>query len=123
MNPLKPDAPAKPAELAAALDRLWARFLPEIEERLAALDSAAAATAAGNLAPEQQQAAQAAAHKLAGILGSFGLADATAPAREIEQLFAGESAPTQEQGVQLVSLAGALRSLVGSRSHSRPPAQ
>ena len=76
----------QPAGLAAALDELWVRFLPEIRQRIAILESAAAATVAGNLSPEQQRDAQAAAHKLIGILGTFGLDEGTSPARETEQL-------------------------------------
>ncbi|HEX8711987.1 MAG TPA: Hpt domain-containing protein [Terracidiphilus sp.] len=123
MNPLPPESPAQPPALATALDRLWARFLPEIEERLAIIESAATETAAGNLTREQRQAAQAAAHKLAGILGSFGLAEATAPAREIEQICAADSASSGESSARLSALAAALRSIVASRHSSAAPAQ
>ncbi|HEV2280703.1 MAG TPA: Hpt domain-containing protein [Acidobacteriaceae bacterium] len=109
--------------LAAALDRLWERHLPEIEERLAAIESAAAATAAGTLSPGQRQAAHSAAHNLAGVLGTFGLAEGTGPAREIEHLYAAETAPAREDGPRLASIAATLRSLVQSRKPPQTPAK
>ena len=117
------DSPPSPASLAAALDRIWQRHLPEIEERLAALEVAAAATAAGTLTPEQRQAAQAAAHKLAGVLGSFGLAEGTAPARETELHYAAERAAGPEDGSHLTGMVAALRALVESRNRPQTPAK
>lgn len=117
------DSPPLPPGLAAALDRIWQRHLPEIEERLAIIESAAAATAAGKLTAEQRQAAQAAAHKLAGVLGSFGLAEGTAPARETELHYAAGSAANPENGPDLAGMATALRSLVESRGRPRNPAK
>src|SRR5690348_3878076 len=103
MDSLQQDSPPQPASLAAALDRIWERHLPEIEERLGVLESAASATAAGTLSPAQQEAARAAAHKLAGTLGSFGLREGTAPAREAERLYAAETAPTPGEGTRLAN--------------------
>ncbi len=74
-------APAE-AALSQAIDRLWARFLPEIRERVAILEAAASAVAAGKLSATRRQAAQAAAHKLAGVLGTFSLTRGTVLARE-----------------------------------------
>lgn len=117
------NSPPQPPSLAAALDGIWQRHLPEIEERLAALELAAAATAAGTLTAEQRQAAHSAAHKLAGVLGSFGLAEGTAPARETELHYAAKSVAEPEDGSRLAGMAAALRSLVESRNRPRPPAQ
>lgn len=123
MDSFEPGSSPYPPGFAAALDRLWERHLPEIEDRLDVIESAAAATAAGTLTQQQQQAAQAAAHKLAGVLGSFGLADATAPAREIEQLYAAESAPPRENAAHLASMAVSLRSLIEGHRRPQPPAK
>jgi HPt (histidine-containing phosphotransfer) domain-containing protein len=117
------DSPPPPPGLAAALDRIWQRHLPEIEERLAVIESAAAATAAGTLTAEQRHAAQAAAHKLAGVLGSFGLGEGTAPARETELHYAAERAANPENGPHLAGMATTLRLLVESRSSSQTPAK
>ena len=123
MDSRQQDSPPPSPSLAAALDRIWQRHLPEIEERLAALESAAAATAAGTLTADQRQAAQAAAHKLAGVLGSFGLAEGTAPARETELHYAAGRAAGPEDGFRLTGMAAALRALVESRNRPRAPAK
>jgi HPt (histidine-containing phosphotransfer) domain-containing protein len=72
--------------MAAALDRLWTKFLPEIEQRVALLEAAIEALSSGSLTPEQRQAAYAAAHKLAGSLGTFGLQRGTELARQCEDI-------------------------------------
>ena len=59
--------------IADALNRLWIKFLPQMEARVATLETAAAALAAGTLTAELQEQASAEAHKLAGVLGTFGL--------------------------------------------------
>jgi HPt (histidine-containing phosphotransfer) domain-containing protein len=73
--------------LAGALDVLWAKFLPENEERVATLEAASAASARGSLSEDEREAAGSAAHKLAGVLGTFGLTRGTELARELEQMF------------------------------------
>jgi HPt (histidine-containing phosphotransfer) domain-containing protein len=123
MDSRQQDSSPPPPSLAAALDRIWQQHLPEIEVRLATIESAAAATAAGTLTAEQRQAAQAAAHKLAGVLGSFGLSEGTAPARETELHYAAESAASPENGAHLAGMATALRALVEGRSRPQTPAK
>jgi HPt (histidine-containing phosphotransfer) domain-containing protein len=102
-------------DLSAALDRLWARFLPEIRERVAVLDSATQSLSAHSLTVEQQQAAHAAAHKLAGTLGTFNLHRGTELARELENHFAGASDPQPGSAPRLVALTAELRSVIESR--------
>lgn len=80
--------PENVAGLNAALDMMWARFLPQVRERAEVLASAAQAAMAGHLTGEQREAAQSAAHKLAGTLGTFGLDRGTELAREIENSYA-----------------------------------
>ena len=106
-----------PPGLTAALERLWERYLPEIQDRLAVIDSAAAATAAGALTPEQQHAAHSAAHKLAGALGMFGLYEATDPARETELLYAANIPPARDSAPRLAELAASLRAMVENHKH------
>ena len=102
--------------LHEALDRMWAQFLPQINERLAILDSAAAAFAANNLTIEQHEAANAAAHKLAGVLGSFGLTNGTVLARELEIMYSRDGGPDPALSAQLTSMAAELRSIIDSRN-------
>jgi HPt (histidine-containing phosphotransfer) domain-containing protein len=66
------------------LDAMWAKFLPDIRERVDVIAAAADAAATGNLTPELRASAQSAAHKLAGTLGTFGLHRGTELARELE---------------------------------------
>jgi HPt (histidine-containing phosphotransfer) domain-containing protein len=109
LDPVQQDA------LNQALNGMWARFLPLIEERVGLLGSAAAACAAGRLSIEQQQAAGAAAHKLAGVLGTFGLAEGTVLARELETMYSQPGVPGSALGPRLVSIAAGLRAIVRNR--------
>ena len=106
--------PSQPSSMNEALDRLWKQFLPQIEERVAALESAGAAAAADRLSRDQREAAHAAAHKLAGILGTFGLTKGTILAREAELLYSRETDP--EAASHLADIAKHLKQLVAGRS-------
>ena len=101
-------------DLNEALDRLWTQFLPQIEERVATLESASQALSAGELPDDQRDAAQSAAHKLAGILGTFGLTKGTILAREAEQICMGDSDPAL--AAQLTDIAAQLRALISARN-------
>lgn len=107
-------APAK-ANINQALDQLWVRFLPEIEERVKALAAAAAAATRGNLTEAERAAAHAAAHKLAGTLGTFGLLRGTELARELEIAFESGSEIDRETGSRLNSSVTEMRALIESR--------
>ena len=76
--------------LAQAMNRLWAKHLPQMEERVASLRDAAEHLAKGALTEDEQQRAGAEAHKLAGVLGTFGLTEGTELAREAEDLYGSE---------------------------------
>ena len=104
---------ASPA-LAAALERLWAKFLPDLRERVAVLESAAQSLAANALTAEQQAAAHAAAHNLAGVLGTFNLERGTELARELELLYA--SAPDPSAAPHVARQTLELRALIENRS-------
>jgi HPt (histidine-containing phosphotransfer) domain-containing protein len=107
----------KPAEqaLSQAIDRLWERFLPEIKERIAVLEAAAAAVTARKLTASRRNKAQAAAHKLAGVLGTFSLTRGTVLARELELTYSREGAPDPDSGKALVAIVAELRALVENR--------
>ena len=111
------DPVGQPA-LNQALDRMWARFLPQIEHRVAILESAAAAFAANRLTISEHQAANAAAHKLAGVLGTFGLTKGTVLARELEIMYSRDGGPDPALGLRLSSIAAQLRTLIQSRNDS-----
>jgi HPt (histidine-containing phosphotransfer) domain-containing protein len=81
-----------PPAMLEALARLWTKFLPEIENRMAIVESATASLRSGSLSAEEREAAHQAAHKLAGVLGTFGLHRGTELARQAELGFAEEDA-------------------------------
>lgn len=110
-------ATSDPAALAEIMNRLWTRHLPEIEQRVAILESAASAHAEGRLTAQLCENAHAASHKLAGILGTFGLDEGTVLAREAEALYANGclSAVPPEHAAQLASR---IRAIVASRTNA-----
>ncbi len=101
--------------LNQALDRLWAKFLPQLEERVGLLETSAAAFSANQLSLTGQQAANAAAHKLAGVLGTFGLTRGTVLARELEIMYSGEGGPDRSLAARLTAVAAELRTIIESR--------
>ncbi len=84
---------------------IWQRSRPEIESRLAAIEKAIAAPGDGD-ADARQEAAIVAAHKLAGVLGTFGLHRGSELASRIEaELEAGaDPAPLKPAAAELASL-------------------
>ncbi len=117
----KPDEHADPklaasGELSAAIDRLWVRFLPEIRTRVELLKSAAAACAANSLSADDRAEAIAAAHKLAGSLGTFNLTRGTELAREFEVLASRDETPEGTAAKRLATIAAELGILIESRS-------
>src|SRR5512142_1018027 len=102
-------------DLTAILNQLWTRFLPEIHERVAILESAAQAYASGAATQEQHQAAHAAAHKLAGSLGTFGLTQGSELAREFESMCASDASCSVAQAQRLTAIAAEIRTIVNSR--------
>jgi len=118
MNPPTQPGPLSDAELSHAMDGLWARFLPDIRARVSVLEAGAQAASEGKLTAKQREAAQSAAHKLAGVLGTFGLTRGTVLARELELTFARESSPQRDAGPKIAEAARELRSIVESRKPS-----
>lgn len=103
--------------IARTLDAMWARFLPDIRERVSVLDSAAAALSNGAFTEDLRAAAQSAGHKLAGTLGTFGLQRGTDLAREIEErLLRGELRADQSEWLK--QSAQEIRAIIESRSPS-----
>lgn len=91
-------------EMQRALAEVWKRHLPEISERVDVLERACASTRAGNLTEEEREAAHAAAHKLAGTLGTFGHRRGSDVAKEIEQWFASRQSALEHQEGMLAAI-------------------
>ena len=100
-------------DLTNVLDRMWLRFRPQMEERLTTLEAAAIALTANTLSIEHCSAAASAAHNLAGVLGTFGLASGTDLARQLEQHYSAPLTPVSAR--QLEALTAELRSLIANR--------
>ena len=112
------------AEVAAVLAKVWARRRDGVLEQVGLLETAAAGLAGGTLPEADRAAAAAAAHRLAGSLGMFGLVDGSARAREAELLLGGTSlAPADAPALE--RLAAALRAQVEATAQlgeAPPPA-
>jgi HPt (histidine-containing phosphotransfer) domain-containing protein len=116
-NPNQPALPTD-AAISEALDQMWARHRSQILDRVAVLEAAASAVISKSLTEADREAAQAAAHKLAGTLGMFNLNRGTDLARELEAAYAIESAPDAASGAHLGSLASELRAMIESHKPS-----
>ena len=101
--------------LTEAMNRLWAKFLPQMEQRVTTLQKAAESAARGALDAAEQQTASSDAHKLAGVLGTFGLQEGTELAREAENLYAGTLSDSAGISTRLAQIAEQLRTIVASR--------
>ena len=105
--------------LARALDAMWAKFLPEMMDRVMTLETAAVEFAAGDMSEDRHVQANAAAHKLAGVLGTFGLTRGTVLARELEMMYSREDDPEADRdpdlAAKLAQIAAELRTIVESR--------
>ena len=105
----------EPPGLSEALDRLWRQFLPQMYDRVAVLDTAVGPIAAVSLSEDHREAVNAAAHKLAGILGSFGLMEGTVLAREAESICSEHFEAAPAAAARVAEIAMHLRLLIESR--------
>jgi HPt (histidine-containing phosphotransfer) domain-containing protein len=96
-------------EVAKKLDALWQRYLPTMVLRLAAIQRAIETLEAGHFDRELTRTAALEAHKLAGSLGTFGLASSSGKSSQIEHLL------SQPDSVQ--TMAPELRKLLDSIQH------
>ena len=102
--------------MAEAMNRLWSKYLPQLEDRVITLEKAANDLAKGNLTTTQREAASSDAHKLAGVLGTFGLYEGTLLAREAEEAYNGNVAGNGATAARLAEIAATLRAVLASRS-------
>ncbi|HLO48397.1 MAG TPA: response regulator [Kamptonema sp.] len=98
---------SKQSALSDAVAKVWTRFKGSISDRVTILEQANTALTIGELSDELRQQATREAHKLAGSLGTFGLAEGSRLAREMESLL--QNTPRQDQAPQLSQLVTTLR--------------
>jgi HPt (histidine-containing phosphotransfer) domain-containing protein len=108
-------AMADPATIAEIMNQMWAKFLPDIAERVEVLEKAAEAISRGALTDELRKEASSAAHKLAGTLGTFGLDEGSVLAREAESFYEGKSSTGMLEGRPGL-IAAQLRAMLAARS-------
>jgi HPt (histidine-containing phosphotransfer) domain-containing protein len=83
-------------EVAKKIDALWQTYLPTMVVRMAAIQLAIESLEAGHFDRELTRNAALEAHKLAGSLGTFGLASSSGMSSRIENLL---SLPESVQGM------------------------
>ena len=102
-------SPQKAAERPALpMARLRERFIETTEKRISTLEAALSEALQGTLDAERQREAEREAHKLGGSLGTFGFAEGSRLALEMEALWAGPSLPSESQ-LRISELLVALR--------------
>lgn len=101
--------------LNRTLNQMWVKFLPQLMQRVSVLENAATQFSAGRLSEADREAANSAAHKLAGVLGTFGLDRGTVLARELEAIYSPEGSLDRSIDKRLTSIAAELRTIVSSR--------
>lgn len=97
------------AELAQAIAELWTQAKAPILARVGVLEHAAEQLVKGTLGQDERRQAAAEAHKLAGVVGSYGFWEVSRMARELEVRLRGEEAFVRQDAEGLLRLALALR--------------
>ncbi len=107
-----PDTQTHEQKLQAMLSALWIRSRNTVAERAAQLQEAGTLLLEHRLDQATQLSAVDSAHKLAGVLGTFGLPRGTDLAREAEVLFGRADKPEQAEVERLQVLMAELVSLI-----------
>jgi HPt (histidine-containing phosphotransfer) domain-containing protein len=85
------------AKLEELLNEAWREHREEVLTRVDSLRETLAAANAGTLGKTAREQANSTAHKLAGVLGTFGLREASRAALEIERTLASDSLMSAEK--------------------------
>jgi HPt (histidine-containing phosphotransfer) domain-containing protein len=104
--------PDQTAQLKAALDQVWQKSLPLLRDRVHALDQALTAIQSDQLTPELRSNAALEAHRLAGLLGTFGYPEGTDAARMLEIVFDSDAILTPQLAETLAPALTTLRTIV-----------
>jgi diguanylate cyclase (GGDEF)-like protein len=126
MEFVKSPAPAgetmddKAQQVRAALAEVWERSKETVLGRVAVLEQATTALLEGTLEEALRQQAGHEAHKLTGSLGTFGFAQGSRLAREMEHLLQAEAPLGQTEALRLSELVVTLRQELEPRSVAPP---
>jgi HPt (histidine-containing phosphotransfer) domain-containing protein len=110
--PPSPETQSPEQKLQIMLSALWERSRHTVVERSALLQEAGKLWADNRLDEDTRLRAVDSAHKLAGVLGTFGLPRGTELAREAEQVFGQAVPPTKVEIDRLLVLLAELTSLI-----------
>ena len=101
-------------EMDDLLQGLWVKHYPVLVERIKLLHAVKDNLNAGCLDEQTRKDGEAAAHKLAGILGTFGLPQGSVLASRIEVLLAGDASLRAERAAELSSAVEELDAVIAS---------
>ncbi|NEP18938.1 MAG: response regulator [Leptolyngbya sp. SIO4C1] len=99
-----------------ALETVWQRFQPRMQEQIEVIERAITALDQGFLAPTMREEAEREAHSLAGALGTFGLPTGSTLARDLEHWLCVETTLRPQHAYDLKQLVQQLRQLIEQRS-------
>jgi diguanylate cyclase (GGDEF)-like protein len=106
------EAAERAEQTQAVVAGVWSRFEGALRARVESIGAASAAIRGGALGSDLRELAERDAHKLAGSLGTFGLALGTRLAREAESLLAAADPAQPAIGTRLSEIAAVLDGLV-----------
>jgi HPt (histidine-containing phosphotransfer) domain-containing protein len=102
-----------------AIEAVWRASRGELARRIATLEEAIRALRSDELDDELRGRAICDAHKLAGVLGTFGLATGSALSRELQQSLEAAGEPPPGELARLAELVLALRAEFENRTSAR----
>ena len=102
-------------KIQAMLEVMWKNSTATVAERVSMVRRAQQKLAQGTLDTVVRKEAESAAHKLAGILGTFGLPEGSALASKIERLLAREGAVSKHQEQELAEWLDKLEREIATR--------
>lgn len=111
----KPDEASQ--QIQAMLDVMWKNSRAIITERVRSLRGAQQSLAQGALDRITRKDAESAAHKLAGILGTFGLPQGSVLASRIERVMAQDDGINQQQQQELAAWLDSLEQQINSKDN------
>jgi HPt (histidine-containing phosphotransfer) domain-containing protein len=110
LGPPNTVSPEKQRTRIATMTRIWEQIRQNVMDRLEVLDQAVAALREGDLNEELRESAEREAHKLGGLVGTFGYAEGTRSAKKMERMLEAGLPLGQAEAQWLSDLVAALRS-------------
>jgi len=119
--PLPIPNPKSPQQTLAAVAAVWQKFKGRVAEQISVLEQASVALSTNTLSSELLESARKEAHTLAGSLGTFGLAQGSKLAKEIENLLKGDRAVLRSEVTNFGNLVLALRQEIEHKGAESQP--